>query len=84
MLISNANLRDAFRCKYRQVEKRPNSQGTAIVSMVVAGSQADEAGLMRGDILCFAGSEGKEKDAMVLFYVHAGSNNVHICESCFV
>lgn len=44
-----------------KVEKRPNGQKTAIVSMVVAGSQADEAGLKRGDILCHAGSQGQSE-----------------------
>ncbi|CAB9530589.1 expressed unknown protein [Seminavis robusta] len=44
-----------------RIEKRANGQGTSIVSMVVPGSQADVAGLMRGDILCFAGSEGKSE-----------------------
>ena len=44
-----------------RVEKRPNSEGTAIVNEVVPGSQAEEAGMKRGDILCFAGSDGQEE-----------------------
>lgn len=44
-----------------RVEKRPNSDGSAIVNEVVPGSQAEEAGLKRGDILCFAGSNGQEE-----------------------
>jgi hypothetical protein len=35
--------------------------GTAIVNEVVPGSQAEAAGLKRGDILCFAGSNGQEE-----------------------
>ena len=41
-----------------QIEKRPNGGGTSIVSMVVEGSQAADAGLQRGDILCHADSNG--------------------------
>jgi hypothetical protein len=43
------------------VERRPNSEGTAIVNQVVEGSQAEVAGMQRGDILCFAGSNGQEE-----------------------
>lgn len=42
-----------------KIEKRPNA--AAIVNMVVEGSQADKAGIKRGDILCFAGTSGKEE-----------------------
>lgn len=42
------------------VEKRPGS-GTAIVASVLPNSQADRAGIKRGDILCFSGSNGKEE-----------------------
>lgn len=44
-----------------RVEKRPNSEGTAIVNEVIPGSQAEAAGLKRGDILCFGGSNGQEE-----------------------
>jgi len=44
-----------------RVEKRSNSQKTAIVAMVVEGSQAEKAGLQHGDILCFQGSNGTEE-----------------------
>ena len=44
-----------------QIEKRPNGGGTSIVSMVVEGSQAADAGLQRGDILCYADSDGKSE-----------------------
>ena len=50
-----------------QVEKRPNSGGTAIVNTVVAGSQAEAAGMKRGDILCFAGSNGQEEMMYEMF-----------------
>jgi hypothetical protein len=42
-----------------QVEKRPNK--SAIVSLVVAGSQAEKAGIQRGDILCYANTNGEEE-----------------------
>eukprot|EP00814_Leptocylindrus_danicus_P013334 CAMPEP_0116036456 /NCGR_PEP_ID=MMETSP0321-20121206/21221_1 /TAXON_ID=163516 /ORGANISM="Leptocylindrus danicus var. danicus, Strain B650" /LENGTH=398 /DNA_ID=CAMNT_0003513977 /DNA_START=36 /DNA_END=1232 /DNA_ORIENTATION=+ len=41
-----------------KVEKTA-SKGT-IVSSVVPGGQAEKAGLRRGDVLCFGGSEGEE------------------------
>jgi hypothetical protein len=43
-----------------RVEKRPNSGGTAIVNQVVPGSQAEAAGMQRGDILCYPLSNGQE------------------------
>ncbi|GAX18331.1 hypothetical protein FisN_23Hh225 [Fistulifera solaris] len=42
-----------------KIEKRPNA--AAIVNMVVEGSQAEKAGIQRGDVLCFAGTSGKEE-----------------------
>jgi len=44
-----------------RVEKRSNSEKTAIVHEVVPGGQAEMAGMQRGDILCFAGSNGQEE-----------------------
>lgn len=41
-----------------KVEKRPNSKGTAIVSEVLPNGQAERAGLQRGDIICYPGSDG--------------------------
>ena len=38
-----------------EVEKRKNSEKTAIISRVIAGSQAERAGLQRGDIVCHLG-----------------------------
>ena len=57
-----------------KIEKRPNSDGTAIVAMVVPGSQAERAGLQRGDILCFAGSNGDVEIMYDMFVELAASN----------
>lgn len=43
------------------VEKKSNTNAGAIVNGVVPGSQAEAAGVQRGDILCFAGSNGQEE-----------------------
>eukprot|EP00934_Nitzschia_sp_Nitz4_P006243 Nitzschia sp. Nitz4//scaffold296_size27349//12739//14254//NITZ4_008199-RA/size27349-snap-gene-0.40-mRNA-1//1//CDS//3329546270//6233//frame0 len=56
-----------------RVEQRTNSQGTAIVSQVVDGTQAQAAGLERGDVLCFAGSNGQEEITYELFLEMARS-----------
>lgn len=40
-----------------EVEKRKNSEKTAIVSRVITGSQAERAGLQRGDIVCLVGGQ---------------------------
>lgn len=44
-----------------RVEKKSNTSASAIVNQVIPGSQAEAAGLQRGDILCFAGSNGQEE-----------------------
>lgn len=44
-----------------KVEKSSNGRGYAIISQVVPGSQAADANLQRGDIVCHAGSEGEEE-----------------------
>ncbi|EEC47490.1 predicted protein [Phaeodactylum tricornutum CCAP 1055/1] len=62
-----------------QVEKRSNTQKTAIVAMVVEGSQAEKAGLQRGDILCFQGSEGMEEILYDMFLELAKSNQRPLC-----
>lgn len=62
-----------------KIEKRANSQGTAIVSMVVPDSQADKAGLERGDILCYAGSNGEEEIMYDIFIELAKSSQRPIC-----
>lgn len=62
-----------------KVERRPNSQGTAIVSMVVENSQSERAGLKRGDVLCFAGSNGQEEMMYDMFIELAKSNQRPMC-----
>jgi hypothetical protein len=62
-----------------KIEKRPDSRGTAIISMVVPDSQAERAGLERGDILCFAGSNGEEEIMYDMFLDLAQSNQRPIC-----
>ncbi|KAI2498073.1 PUB domain [Fragilaria crotonensis] len=57
-----------------KIEKRPNSAGTAIVAMVVPGSQAERAGLQRGDIICFAGTNGDEEIMYDMFVELAASS----------
>ena len=62
-----------------QIEKRPNSKGSAIVAMVVENSQAARAGLQRGDILCFAGSNGSEEIMYDMFLELARSKQRPLC-----
>ena len=44
-----------------QVERRKNSHGTTIIAKVVPQSQAEEAGLQRGDVVCYPLSNGEEE-----------------------
>lgn len=44
-----------------EVEKRRDSQATIIISAVVPNSQADKAGLKRGDIVCHPQSNGDKE-----------------------
>jgi len=44
-----------------EVEKRRNSESTAIISKVLPNSQADKAGLKRGDIICHSQSNGEHE-----------------------
>lgn len=44
-----------------KVEKSSNGRGYAIISQVVSGTQAADANLQRGDIICHAGSDGEEE-----------------------
>lgn len=62
-----------------KIEKRPNSQGTAIVAMVVPDSQAHKAGIQRGDILCFSGSNGTEEIMYDVFIQLAASDQRPLC-----
>jgi PUB domain len=61
-----------------KVEKRPGSS-TAIVSNVVPDSQAFRAGLQRGDVLCFQGSNGEEEIGYDMFFELAKSNQRPLC-----
>jgi hypothetical protein len=60
-----------------KVEK--SSTDTAIVAMVVPNSQAEQMGLQRGDILCFAGSNGNEEINYGMFIELAASNQRPLC-----
>ena len=60
-----------------KVEK--SSSDTAIVAMIVPDSQAERAGLLRGDVLCFAGSEGSEEINYAMFIELAASNQRPLC-----
>ncbi|OEU06631.1 hypothetical protein FRACYDRAFT_278408 [Fragilariopsis cylindrus CCMP1102] len=44
-----------------RVEKRSTASASAIVNHVIPQSQADHAGLQRGDVICFAGSNGQDE-----------------------
>jgi hypothetical protein len=44
-----------------RVEKRSTASASAIVNHVNPQSQADIAGLKRGDVICFAGSNGQQE-----------------------
>ena len=61
-----------------KIEKRPGTN-SAIVAMVVDGSQADKAGLRRGDILCFQGSNGSEEILYDMFRELAASDQRPLC-----
>ena len=56
-----------------EVEKRKNSQATTIIAAIVPNSQADNAGLKRGDIVCRAGSNGAEEISYDQFLAMAKS-----------
>jgi hypothetical protein len=44
-----------------RVEKRSTASASAIVNQVVANSQAEAAGLKRGDVICFPSSNGQQE-----------------------
>ena len=50
------------------------------MSRVVEGSQAEAAGLKRGDIVCFAGSNGQEEIMYDMFLQLAKSNQRPLCK----
>lgn len=55
------------------------SASKAIVAEVVPDSQAAAAGLARGDVLCFAGSNGREEIPYEIFLELAASSQRPIC-----
>ena len=63
-----------------RVERRSNHSASAIVSAVVEGSQAEAAGLVRGDVLCVAGSNGQDEMPYAVFLDLARSPQRPICE----
>ena len=63
-----------------RVEKRSNNSASAIVSNVVEGSQAEASGLRRGDVLCFAGSDGQDEIPYEMFLQIARSKDRPIRE----
>jgi len=56
-----------------EVEKRKNVQQTAIIAKVMPGSQAERAGLKRGDIVCHPQSDGTEEVMYEQFIASAKS-----------
>lgn len=56
-----------------------SSTNTAIVSMVVPDTQACTAGIQRGDILCFAGTNGVEEIDYDMFLELARSDQRPLC-----
>jgi len=57
------------------VEK--SDKHTAIVSKVIPGSPGDEAGFMRGDVICFPGSQGAEEMNYDQFVIMLKERNMH-------
>ena len=53
--------------------------GGCIVSRVEPGSQAEKAGVLRGDVVCFAGSEGSEEVDYKLFLEMAKAAQRPLC-----
>ena len=57
-----------------EVERTSNGRGYAIISRVVPQSQAEIAGLQRGDIVCFPDSNGEEEIMFEQFLTMARSS----------
>jgi hypothetical protein len=60
------------------VEKMKGSGG-CITSFVEPGSQAERAGIQRGDVVCFAGTDGKEEVQYADFLKLAKSKDRPLC-----
>lgn len=57
---------------------------SAIVNHVIPQSQADKAGLKRGDVICFAGSNGQQEMQYDMFLQIAKSTQRPICKCLYV
>ena len=57
------------------VEK--NEKNSAIVSKVIPNSPGDDAGFMRGDVICFPGSQGAEEMNYDQFVIMLKERNMH-------
>jgi hypothetical protein len=62
-----------------QIERRSTSSSSAICGRIIPDSQAAHAGLQRGDILCFANSDGTEEIPYDMFLELAKSNQRPLC-----
>ena len=62
-----------------RVEKRKNGD-IAFVNKIVSGSQAEAAGFQRGDVICFACSQGQNEISYDTFLQIAKSPRRPICE----
>jgi hypothetical protein len=58
---------------------KTSATAAAIVQSVLPGSQAEQLDLQRGDILCFAGSDGQEEIPYEMFLELARSEQRPIC-----
>jgi len=58
-----------------EVEKTSNGRGSAIIALAVPGTQAETAGLLRGDIVCHPNSDGEEEIMYKQFIAMAKSKN---------
>lgn len=62
------------------IEKNTGNAASAIVGSVVPGTQAERAGLKRGDVLCFAGSNGQDEIPYEMFLdmARSGQRPIHL------
>ena len=65
-----------------RVERRSTASASAIVNHVIPQSQAEKAGLKRGDVICFAGSNGQDEMQYDMFLQIAKSTQRPICKFC--
>jgi hypothetical protein len=67
-----------------RVEKRSTASASAIVNQVIPQSQAEVAGLKRGDVICFAGSNGQQEIQYDMFLQIAKSTQRPIRKFIFI